>query len=155
MIYRSATMDDADMLMRWRNDKLTVAQFRSNRAVSLIEHEKWLRDRLGRGDPTFIALEDNLSGRVAAEDEVGTVHMDPMEHKENGFEVSVTVAPEARGRGLGGKILKMVCDDFPEATLYTEIKFDNKASEKSFGAAGFVQIGSYGLWTQWRRMPLR
>lgn len=149
MIYRTATMDDAEMLMRWRNDKVTVASFRSNRAVSLLEHEAWLRGRLNRGDPTFIAFEDDHSPSV------GTVHMNPMEHKENGYEVSVTVAPDARGRGLGGKMLKEVCDDYPEATLYTEIKFDNKASEKSFAAAGFTQIGSYGLWTQWRRMPLK
>lgn len=147
MIFRMATMDDAEMLMRWRNDPLTVASFRSQRAVSLIEHQKWLRERIARGDPTFIVFEDD------ANPPVGTVHMNPMEHKENAFEVSVTVAPEARGRGLGGKMLQAL--DYPEATLYTEIKFDNKASEKSFASAGFVQIGSYGLWTQWRRMPLK
>ena len=149
MMFRMAMIGDAEMLMKWRNDPVTVAQFRSNRAVSIIEHEKWLRDRIARGDPTFIAYEDDHNPPI------GTVHMNKMEHKDNGYEVSVTVAPEARGRGLGGKILKEVCDDYPESTLYTEIKYDNAASMKSFGAAGFVQIGSYGLWTQWRRMPLK
>lgn len=148
MIFRTTTMDDAEMLMRWRNDPITVASFRSNRAVSLIEHTKWLRDRHKHAEKlTFICEDDGKP--------VGTVHMDKMEHKDNGYEVSVTVAPEARGRGLGASMLKMICGAYPDATLYTEIKFDNPASMKSFAAAGFVQIGSYGLWTQWRRMPLK
>jgi RimJ/RimL family protein N-acetyltransferase len=149
MMYRAATMDDAAMLMRWRNDPLTIANNRKSSPVTETGHEAWLRKAL-RGDRmVFICFEDDHNPPV------GTVQLEKMEHKENGYETSVTVAPEARGHGYGGKILKLVCGDFPESTFYAEIKFDNKASMKSFGVAGFVQIGSYGLWTQWRRLPLR
>ena len=148
MRYRDATMDDAERLMLWRNDKLTVAQFRSNRPVSRVEHEAWLRNRIRKEAPTFIAEDDDGVP-------IGTVHLDRMENKENAYETSVTVAPEARGKGYGAKILKMICEQYPTSFLYTEIKYDNQASMKSFGAALFVQIGSYGLWTQWRRMPLQ
>jgi RimJ/RimL family protein N-acetyltransferase len=156
ILFRTAMIGDADMLMRWRNDPLTIANFRTNRAVSLIEHEHWLRNRLNNSDKgTFIAVDIDEEDDDAEPTNLGTVQLDKMENKENGYEVSVTVAPEQRGKGLGGQILKLVCDDYPESTLYTEVKYDNTASMKSFGAAGFVQIGSYGLWTQWRRMPLK
>jgi RimJ/RimL family protein N-acetyltransferase len=147
--YRHATMDDADILMRWRNDPLTVQNNRDNREVTLSEHMSWLRKQLVDDDKAVFICEDETGMPI------GMVRFVLHEDKEDGFETGVTVAPEARGKSYGGKILKMVCDDRPEATLYTEVKFDNAASMKSFGAAGFEQIGSYGLWTQWRRMPLK
>lgn len=148
MIYRQATTDDADMLMRWRNDPLTVANSRNSREVTPEEHQAWMEKRLGSStDHLFICEDDGVP--------VGTVQLEKLANKEGAFETGVTVAPEARGKSYGGKLLKLVCDDYPFATLYTEVKHDNKASMKSFGAAGFVQIESYGLWTQWRRKPLK
>lgn len=150
MMYRAAMRDDADMLLRWRNDPETVRQFRVSRPVTPEEHEAWLLKRVGSTqNMIFICFEDDHNPPV------GVVRLDRVENKEGAYETSVIVAPEARGRGLGGKMLKLVCDDFPSATLYTEIHHTNKASMKSFGAAGFVEIGSYGLWTQWRRLPLK
>lgn len=149
MRYRKANMNDAERLLLWRNDKLTVENFRSNRPVSRVEHSAWLRNRMHPDTRSRVFIID-IDGM-----EIGTVSMEPMEYKEHGFEVSVTIAPGQRGQGFGGKALRLVCNDFPEETLYTEIKYSNKGSMKSFEAAGFAQIGSYGLWTQWRRMPLK
>lgn len=152
--FSMAGRQDADLLLSWRNDPLTVANFRNNRPVTAEEHKAWFEKRIGGGDHVtgpehiiYIAYDDLVP--------IGTVQFDKLDNKPDAYETSVTVAPEARGKGYGGQILKAVCDDFTYSTLYTEIKFDNKASMKSFAAAGFVQIGSYGLWTQWRRMPLQ
>ena len=61
MIYRKATMDDAEMLMRWRNDALTVQNFRSNRPVSKVEHEKWLRKAM-HGDDRLVFIVARAEG---------------------------------------------------------------------------------------------
>jgi L-amino acid N-acyltransferase YncA len=143
-------MTDADRLRSWRNDPLTVANFRLNREVTAAEHLAWMQKQVEGPEIHHVYICEEPEDVP-----IGTVQLMHIESKPGSYETSVTVAPEARGKGYGGKMLKTVCDCYPVATLYTEVKYDNKASMKSFGAAGFEQIGSYGLWTQWRRLPIR
>ena len=60
------------------------------------------------------------------------------------LEISINVAPEARGKGLGSAILVAVQDvvkDRGFEAIYADIKEDNLASHKAFQRAGFKEIG--------------
>ena len=93
---REATDADAELLLGWRNDPRTRQASRSTTVVTPAEHLAWLR---GVGaDPGRLLLV------VDHEDEpVGTVRFDRRDG--DGWEVSITVAPEHRGRGLAGAVL--------------------------------------------------
>ena len=93
---RPAAMDDADLLLAWRNDATTRAVSRQPDAVARPDHVAWLEASLARPDRHL------LVGEVDGEP-VGTVRWD--EEGEGEWEVSITVAPQARGRRLAPSLL--------------------------------------------------
>jgi hypothetical protein len=89
MILRLATMEDAELLLRWRNDPQTRKQFFTTDIISLEPHRKWLKSALV--NPAI-----KLWIATQAEFPIGTVRADL--HDE-GWDMSWTIAPEHRGRG--------------------------------------------------------
>jgi GNAT superfamily N-acetyltransferase len=94
---RPAIADDARLLWHWRNDPVTRASSRSHESIPLDRHVDWLRTTLERPDRRL------LVGERGGEP-VGTVRWDLRDHGE--WEVSITVAPHARGTGLAGPLLR-------------------------------------------------
>lgn len=98
MIVRPATSADVETLFRWRNDPLTRAMFKTSDVVPYETHCDWLARRLSRSEPHLYVAE--IDGTPVA-----TVRID-------GEELSYTVAPEWRGRGIATKLLQWVRDEF-------------------------------------------
>lgn len=94
---RPAGLDDARPLLEWRNDPVTRAVSRHHGVVALDDHLTWLRAALERPDRHLLV--GSLDGL-----DVGTVRWDLEGDRE--WEVSITVAPEARGRGLAAALLR-------------------------------------------------
>jgi len=88
---RPATLEDAEMLLKWRNDEATRMGSHSTVEVKLEKHIEWLRATLqNQTRQLYVAEENGVS--------VGTVRAD----YDNGiYELSWTVSPEARGQGVG------------------------------------------------------
>ena len=131
---RPATDADAEGLLRWRNDPTTRAASRSSGAVGAAEHRAWLAHTLV--DPYRQLL-------VATDDDgdVGTVRWDRLDAGE--WEVSLTVAPERRGRSLAGALLRAgqdwLADHDPTThTMLAAVRQDNEASLRLFRAAGYL-----------------
>ncbi len=131
----------ARLVMAWRNDAGTLAAS-FNRAPKRWEGF-WpeFRDEYFR----------NLPAPVFALDEgkrVGFLRFRPVRHPL-GFtgacvDISIMIAPEERGRGLGAAILKEVAGYLRAAgidTVYAEIREGNAASLKAFKAAGYEYLG--------------
>lgn len=95
--YRPATRDDAHRLFCWRNDPLTRSMFRSSDLVEWDQHLRWLERRLDGAPNLFIFEWCGVP--------VGTFRLDD-------DEISYTIAPEHRERGLATAMLKMVRRDF-------------------------------------------
>ncbi|WP_457252517.1 GNAT family N-acetyltransferase [Pedococcus sp. P5_B7] len=93
---RAATLADAELLWHWRNDPATRENSRSHEPVPLESHLAWLETSLARADRRLLVGE--VAGRP-----VGTVRWD---HEAAGeWEVSITVAPDSRGRGVAAGLL--------------------------------------------------
>ncbi|SDP28555.1 Spore coat polysaccharide biosynthesis protein SpsG, predicted glycosyltransferase [Pedococcus dokdonensis] len=93
---RPATPADAEPLWHWRNDPTTREHSRSQEPVPLESHLAWLTASLARRDRHLLVGE--VAGRP-----VGTIRWD--EDSAGEWEVSITVAPDSRGRGVAKGLL--------------------------------------------------
>lgn len=144
---RPATARDAEHLWLWRNDPVTRAMSKNHEPIRWQDHLAWLSPRLTRDSGLLLIGE---LGRKPA----GTVRFDP--GAQDGFWVSINIAPDHRGRSLGAALLAAACDTFyrehgPQP-LHAEIRPDNVASERIFTTLGFVRTDvmheNYACWSK-------
>ena len=130
---RPATIKDAALLLRWRNDKTTRMASHSTEPVQLDAHIEWLDAALADKERSlFVAEEDGVP--------VGTVRAD----LANGaHELSWTVSPEARGRGVGKRMVKLLAGNI-EGPIRAEIRQGRLASIRVAEYSGMVLIKEDG-----------
>lgn len=136
---RPATGDDAERLLAWANDPLTRSAGFHPSPIDLPTHRRWLAERLASpSSRLYVGLEDDRPvGQVRLEaDAVGRV------------EVGLSVAPDARGRGVGRALLQAgIAAGQADQTLRAEvfvarIRPDNAASLALFSGVGFRPVGT-------------
>ena len=126
---RRATEADADLLLRWRNDPVTRRWSRIRDPVALDDHRRWLASVLT--DPDRLLLVVERDGEP-----VGTVRLD---RHEPAWEVSITLAPEHRGRGLAAEVLAAGEAQVSGVTVVASVHRDNAASLALFRRAGYLE----------------
>lgn len=148
---RRVTLEDADVLLEWRNDPATRAASLSTVPVERASHIRWLSRTVG--DPRH-ELYIGEQGDVA----VGTVRFDLA--PEGVAEVSITVAPLHRGRGLALPLLRAGLEAHANTTkncrrILARIREENVASRALFASAGFREIDTLGgvLILAWEESP--
>lgn len=128
---RPAMPEDRSLLYEWRNDPSAVAQSGSGRPVSANEHDEW-----------FVEMLENPASRVwiaeTAKDKVGQVRVDV---EAGSGTVSISVAPELRGRGYGSSMLSLLNRaldaDYQVMSLVARIRKENRASLRCFRGVGY------------------
>jgi spore coat polysaccharide biosynthesis predicted glycosyltransferase SpsG/RimJ/RimL family protein N-acetyltransferase len=140
---RRATIDDAALLLKWRNDPVTRGVSRTSDVVPWDEHMAWLSSSLLREDRILLVAEDESEGLRRP---VGTVRWDRDDGPTPYWEVSITVAPERRGGGMARPLLlageqyllssRPAPDD--AMTLVAVLREDNTPSAKLFAASGYL-----------------
>jgi RimJ/RimL family protein N-acetyltransferase len=127
LIFRKATINDGELLLQWRNDPETLRQSLAMIPVTLEGHLRWFTD---------VLRDENRSLYIAEMDgkPVGTLRVD--HEKLDSKELSWTVAPEMRGKGVGGVML-LAARSMLSGELTAKIKTANAASIKIAEAAGF------------------
>lgn len=143
---REATADDAGLLLAWRNDPRTRQSSRSTAEISLDEHRAWLARVLA--DPDRLLLVVEVDG-----DAVGTVRFD---REDPGWEVSITLAPSARGKGLSSGVLaegeRALLERHNAQVVLAAVHEDNAASAALFARAGYAEAApSVGGFRQLRK----
>jgi RimJ/RimL family protein N-acetyltransferase len=114
---RLATLEDAEFLLACRNDPKTREASHNSHVIGLEEHLRWLNKTLNNPDQSlYIALELGVF--------VGTGRIDQV---KNGHELSWAVAPAARGKGIGKKIVAALASRVL-GPIYAEIKVNNLSS---------------------------
>lgn len=121
---RRAKQDDAMLLLRWQRDPETRQYARSPIVPSEAEHLAWFARKLRDPDCVFLFAE---SGREC----VGMVRLD---RRGEEWEISIVVAPELRGRGVGKAMLTAL---EPPGRLVAEVLPGNEASHLLFQSCGW------------------
>jgi RimJ/RimL family protein N-acetyltransferase len=135
-IMRLADQRDSALLLAWRNDSQTRAWSRTTDPVTPADHETWLTRVLADQDRRLLIAE------VGGEP-VGTVRFD---RDGDVWEVSITVAPGARGRGLAVPILLAAERVIAPATVRANVHQDNAPSMALFERAGYRNESDEGRW---------
>jgi len=125
--FRRANISDADQLISWRNDPETRSASIDSSPVTLDTHQRWMQASLSNPDrQIFIAEIDQHP--------IGTVRLD---RRGGDWELSWTVAPDSRGKGLGRQMVKMATT-LVSGTLVARVKESNEVSHRIAKFSGFV-----------------
>ena len=115
------------MLLEWRNDLSTREASHNTTSVSIGEHVEWLKRTLASENrKLYVAEIDGVP--------VGTVRAD---YENPGYELSWTVSPSKRGRGIGKEMVRLLANTISEP-IRAEVKKGNIASMHIAKAAGMV-----------------
>lgn len=128
---RAATRDDGDALLAWRNDASARAASFDTQPIAASAHHAWLADRIhSESHRIWIGLLRGVAVgvvRFAIDAETATI--------------SVVVAPEHRGGGIGTRLIAAGCArlaaELGARSVEAWIRPGNDASEAAFRAAGF------------------
>lgn len=141
MKLRPATLEDAQRLFDWRNDPATREASVTTAPVAWEDHAAWLEASLARSDRRLLIAEEGSAS-------IGTVRFDV---GADGVEVSITLAPEARGRGLAAPLLRLATTQ--GGPYLARIRPGNSASRRAFEAAGFRYTHRSGDMEWFRKDP--
>ena len=124
---RPATVDDADLLLEWRNDPETRNASHNTAEVQREEHVSWLKKTLNNTSrQLYIAEENGIP--------VGTVRADLV---DGVHELSWTVAPNARGRGVATRMVALLARQISQP-IRAEVKSGSTASARIAERAGML-----------------
>lgn len=129
VMVRAARSHDEAMLLAWRCDAGTRAFARNPEPPTAAEHRDWLRAKLA--DPTCLLHVLTLDGEPA-----GVLRLD-WRTELPGVEISLTVAPDLRGSGIGAAALVVADRLAGGAQQWAFVKQGNRASQRIFAQAGF------------------
>ncbi len=133
---RPASEDDAALLREWRNDPEARTASRNTTEVGIEEHAAWLTAVLA--DPARLLLICELEGEPA-----GQVRFDRL--GERSYEISVSLAPAARGQGLSPSFIslavKRLRESHRDAKVEAHVREENARSLAAFRRAGFHPSG--------------
>ena len=133
ILLRPATINDANDLLEWRNDPLTRENSNDQNVVKFESHLNWLKNVLKKpNDHIFIA-------ETLQEESVGTARVN-----WNGkhFELSWTVSPKFREKGIGKQIASIVVNQFFPSMA--EVKINNISCRKILENVGLHLVEEKG-----------
>jgi spore coat polysaccharide biosynthesis protein SpsF len=148
---RRANISDTKDAWLWRNDKESRKNSLETAKIPFSAHKSWFHKNIKKPRyKTFIGIK--------AKEKIGLIRC----HFKSSqvVEFSLMINPEHRGKGFGGKFLKLISQRmakaFPFKTQSAVIKNSNKASEKIFAASGFIPLHvvdrlGYSLWIRVNR----
>ena len=144
---RPADATDCERIWLWRNDPETRAASFSTAPIPRDVHARWFEDALRRTDRRVFVIEvDQMPA--------GTARLDLAARDAD---VSIHLAREWRGRGVGSSALRALADlafgQLGIDRLIASVKPDNQASLTAFARAGFAMVEAGAIVRLERRRP--
>lgn len=130
-----ARYNDIKTVYDWQLHPKT-REFALNRDVpTWEEHQSWMKRKLASTTDFFYLVEDKETGK-----KLGVLRLDKIEPKN--YLVSIFVAPDSYGCGVATAALKMADVIHSDLTLHATVLECNKASQKLFKKANYIQHNS-------------
>ena len=143
---RPAVVADTGFLLAWRNDPGVRRWSRSSQPIDPVEHVHWLRQALADPDRHVLVI-------CRAQDDVpvATTRYDLLRDEGGNsrarWEISITVAPQMRGRGVGGATLRasdawLLAAEPHVTEILAYVRPDNEGSRHLFERSGYRAASS-------------
>jgi RimJ/RimL family protein N-acetyltransferase len=130
--FRQAERTDCQLIWRWANESQVRAVSFSTAPIPWEDHVDWFEARLA--DPHCIFL-------IATNETGSSIGQVRFDLDRNTATISVSVAPEVRGQGIGPRLIRLAAQrvfrDYEVDMILAYIKPDNLASIQAFRKAGF------------------
>lgn len=130
---RLAKKQDCKVIWRWRNDNTTRKYSFNTEFIPYEKHKAWFENVLRDENRKILMIEKE--GNT-----LGVVRLD-INSKNRIAEISINIAPQKRGQGLGLSGIKDTCryafESLDAKEIIAKIKKENIASIKIFSRAGF------------------
>ncbi len=135
------------LLLAWRNDEQTRRASRRTGLFTEGDYYKFLLDLLDQGSVIRIAFSDSSDSKA-----VGVVVAKPA--GSDSFELSWTVSPACRGRGIGKTMVTEFASDplFQNKLLRAVTKKENQASVRIVESLGFRKVEEDDHLSYWERI---
>ena len=132
LFLRAANINDRYLIWKWANDPVTRAQSFTSEYIPWEHHKLWFESNLSNSN-LFIYIAINESDLA-----IGLIRY---QKKGKDAIVSITVAPEQRGKGYGSAIIELGTHEMLRVSdvdaIHAYLKPNNKASRRAFVEAGF------------------
>ena len=129
---RPAEPNDCHAIFAWANDPETRSASFHTETITLKEHESWFATAIDGPDSLFVIEAQEEPAGVARIEAAGT----------DRAEISINLAPVARGRGLAGAVIMALIPlarDQGYRQLLARIRADNARSQRVFENCGFTR----------------
>ena len=136
MTLRGALPEDCAQIWHWSNDPLTRQQSFSPDPIPWKSHEQWYLSRLNDPATVFFIAEDQSGLSVAQ----CRFQID----RTNEATISISVAPEQRGKGIGTGAVREATAQVMErgiSRVHAFVREDNASSKRLFEKAGYELVG--------------
>lgn len=148
MLIRRANPADALDVLTWRNDPVARAMSKNSDAIETAPHLAWFGTAIL--DPARLLLIGEIEGQ-----KIGMVRFDQI---EKGWLVSINIAPDRRGQGLGSRLLLasigFLHEEKGPTKIMAEVNADNLPSLKIFEKCEFsIDDGHDGRLLHLSRTP--
>ena len=136
---RPATIDDAPLVFEWRNDPDIQAISGTTKELKMHDHLKWFAARLQESHAESIYMvEGSHAGTIGS----ARILQDGTSHAR----ISLTIASEYRGRGIGRKVIRLLKKKIDEMSriAVARVHTENLTSLRAFMSVGFHIIALEG-----------
>jgi UDP-2,4-diacetamido-2,4,6-trideoxy-beta-L-altropyranose hydrolase len=135
---RLVTVDDEALTLEWANDPLVRRNGFNPGKIDPETHRAWFHSRLGNRNSCFFF--------IICTDSRFPIGQVRFERNSENWEIHYSLAPYARNRGLGRRVVEVALYDFlefnPSVTIYGRVKPENFASRKVLESLGFERVNT-------------
>ncbi|MDP8230775.1 MAG: GNAT family N-acetyltransferase [Candidatus Gorgyraea atricola] len=136
LVLRKIEQSDREDLFSWRNDKTTRGMSFNKNYISIEKHNIWFERVIADSNRVFYI------GEIKPHRKIGVIRFDKT--KEGCYEISINLALQYRGQGLGKVFIREACikliNEKTVKEIAASVKTENTSSVKSFNNAGFTKI---------------
>ena len=136
---RAATMDDCETVFAWQTEEGVREYSRNPKPPEWGEHKTWFENALhDLSRQLYIVYCDKEACGIVRLDKIHSDENMTLEHKKEGYEVSILISSAFHGRGMGFAALTQLSYIGCGQDLWAMINSDNTKSVEVFNKAGYI-----------------
>ena len=145
IILRPITLNDEELILKWRNDPSVKSNFIFREELTREVHEKWMKQKVETGEVIQFIIEEKIGDH---EIPIGSVYLQKVDLQNMNAEYGIFIGEtNARGKGYGTEcanlILKFAFETLGLHKVYLRVLGDNVIAQRSYMKAGFIKEGRF------------